>query len=150
MKKYELIRSDFIKEKKLKIVKISNYKDYINHKKDIICLIDYFNQEYKWDNMFDIDEVNKRILDNQFLFLLFYDVNPIGYVFFREIDKKTCFGYNLYVTKKINRPKDSAYQFYHIASDTMLDTYDKIKVEIEDWNNVVFDIVEKIGYKNTK
>jgi hypothetical protein len=29
----------------------------------------------------------------------------------------------------------------------MLKNYKTIKVEIEDWNNVVFDLVESIGYK---
>jgi hypothetical protein len=31
----------------------------------------------------------------------------------------------------------------------MLETYNTINVEIEDWNKVVFDIVEGIGYKET-
>jgi hypothetical protein len=29
----------------------------------------------------------------------------------------------------------------------MLEKYNSIKVEIEDWNKVVFDLVESIGYK---
>jgi hypothetical protein len=29
----------------------------------------------------------------------------------------------------------------------MLQKYNSIKVEIEDWNSVVFDLVENIGYK---
>jgi hypothetical protein len=29
----------------------------------------------------------------------------------------------------------------------MLKNYKTIKVEIEDWNKVVFDLVETIGYK---
>jgi hypothetical protein len=31
----------------------------------------------------------------------------------------------------------------------MLQSFKKINVEIEDWNKVVFDIVESIGYKET-
>jgi hypothetical protein len=29
----------------------------------------------------------------------------------------------------------------------MLEKYNNINVEIEDWNKVVFDLVESIGYK---
>jgi hypothetical protein len=29
----------------------------------------------------------------------------------------------------------------------MLQKYNSIEVEIEDWNSVVFDLVENIGYK---
>ena len=31
----------------------------------------------------------------------------------------------------------------------MLEKYNNINVEIEDWNKVVFDLVESIGYKKT-
>jgi hypothetical protein len=68
-------------------------------------------------------------------------------VWFKELDSNTCFGYNLYVTKKIDRPNYAPKWFYNKASGIMLKNYKTIKVEIEDWNKVVFDLVESIGYK---
>jgi hypothetical protein len=65
----------------------------------------------------------------------------------KEINSKTTFGYNLYVTKKIDRPKSGPKWFYNKVSGIMLKNYDTIKVEIEDWNKVVFELVESIGYK---
>ena len=51
------------------------------------------------------------------------------------------------MTKQIERPKDSPKWFYNKVSGIMLEKYYTIKVEIEDWNKVVFDLVESIGYK---
>jgi hypothetical protein len=99
--------------------------------------------------MFDIEEVKNRIKNHHTLFVLYYDTKPIGYVWFKELNETTCFGYNLYVTKQIERPIDSAKWFYNKVSGIMLEKYNNINVEIEDWNKVVFDLVESIGYKKT-
>ncbi len=149
MKKYQLNREDYIKEKQLHIEKLELDNiialDYFTN--NIQFLIDSFNKEYQWDGMFDIDEVKNRINKGHILFILYYDKNPIGYVWFKELNEDTCFGYNLYVTKQIERPKDSPKWFYNKVSGIMLEKYNNINVEIEDWNKVVFDLVEGIGYK---
>jgi len=143
MKKYVLHKDSFIKEK-LTIHHIVDIQNYIS---DIQFLIDSFNSEYKWDGMFDIDECKNRINSGQYLFLLKLNDNPIGYVWFKEISSDVCFGYNLYVTKQIPRPKYVPTLFYRYTSGLMLQKYNSIEVEIEDWNSVVFDLVENIGYK---
>jgi hypothetical protein len=120
---------------------MESYKDTIQ------LLIHYFNDEYTWDGMFTLNDVENRIKEGHNLFILYVDKRAIGYVWFREIDKNTCFGYNLYVTKKIDRPKWAAKWFYNKVSEIMLKNYKKIKVEIEDWNGVVIDMVKRIGYK---
>jgi hypothetical protein len=81
------------------------------------------------------------------LFLLKLNDNPIGYVWFKETSSDVCFGYNLYVTKQIPRPKYVPTWFYRKVSGTMLEKYNSIEVEIEDWNTIVFELVEHIGYK---
>jgi hypothetical protein len=149
MKKYQLNREDYIKEKQLHIerLELGNIIAFEYFKTNIQFLIDSFNKEYQWDGMFDIGEVKNRINKGHILFILYYDNQPIGYVWFKELDKNICFGYNLYVTKEMERPKYSPKWFYNKVSGTMLEEYDTIKVEIEDWNKVVFDLVESIGYK---
>jgi len=98
--------------------------------------------------MFTLEEaVNRILINGDNLFLLFINTRAIGYVWFKEIDTKTTFGYNLYVTKQMDRPVDAPKWFYNKVSGIMLKNYKTIKVEIEDWNNVVFDLVESIGYK---
>ena len=152
MKKYQLNREDYIKEKQLHIerLELNNIIAFEYFTSNILFLIDSFNKEYQWDGMFDINEVKDRINKEHILFILYYDNQPIGYVWFKELDENTCFGYNLYVTKQIERPNDSAKWFYNKVSGIMLEKYNNINVEIEDWNKVVFDLVESIGYKKTQ
>jgi hypothetical protein len=149
MKHYQLNRNEYIKEKQLTIERLEfeNIIALEYYEPQIVSLINYFNKEYKWDNMFDIQEVKNRIENGHILFILYYDSHPIGYVWFKELDDTTCFGYNLYVTKQIDRPTTAPKWFYNKVSGIMLEKYDNIKVEIEDWNKVVFDLVESIGYK---
>jgi hypothetical protein len=149
MKKYQLSKEDYIKEKQLHIerLELDNLIAFEYYKPHIQFLIDSFNKEYQWDGMFDIKDVENRIVHGHTLFILYYDGKEIGYVWFKEINKNTCFGYNLYVTKEIERPTHSPKWFYNKVSGIMLETYNVIDVEIEDWNKVVFDLVESIGYK---
>ena len=146
---YQLNKENYIFEKQLHIerLELNNIIALEYFTPNIQFLIDSFNKEYQWDGMFDIDEVKNRINKEHILFILYYDNQPIGYVWFKELDKNTCFGYNLYVTKQIERPIESPKWFYNKVSGIMLEQYDTINVEIEDWNKVVFDLVESIGYK---
>jgi hypothetical protein len=148
MKKYQLNKENYIKEKELHIerLELDNIITLEHFTPNIQFLIDSFNKEYQWDGMFDVGEVTNRIKNRQTLFILYYDKQPIGYVWFKKLNETTCFGYNLYVTKQIERPKDSPKWFYNKVSGIMLEKYNNINVEIEDWNKVVFDLVEGIGY----
>jgi len=145
MKKYALHTNNFITEE----LSIHHITDISNHISDIQFLIDSFNSEYKWDGMFDIDECKNRINLGQYLFLLKLNDNPIGYAWFKETSSDVCFGYNLYVTKQIPRPKYVPTWFCRKVSGIMLEKYNSIEVEIEDWNSVVFELVENIGYTHT-
>jgi len=146
MKKYILKKENLKKQLNLFVIEdISTFNEH--YKNSMQILIDYFNKEYKWDGMFNLNDVEMRLKSAEKLFLLYYNDIVLGYVFFKHIDNKTCFGYNLYVTKIVDRPKHSAMWFYSEASKYMLNEYEFIKVEIEDWNNVVFDIVQNIGYE---
>lgn len=147
MKQYQLNREDYIEQCDLHIVQIYNKIWSETYKDTLQLLINYFNEEYNWDVMFTIDDAVNRIKQGNNLFLLYINNRVIGYVWFKELAKDTCFGYNLYVTKKIARPKYAPKWFYNKVSGIMLKNYKTIKVEIEDWNKVVFDLVESIGYK---
>lgn len=143
MKKYILHKDDFIKEE-LTTHRVVDIQNYIS---DIHSLIDSFNSEYKWDGMFNMDECKSRIDSGHYLFLLKLNHTPIGYVWFKQLTSDICFGYNLYVTKQMPRPKYAPTWFYRKVSGIMLEKYNTIHVEIEDWNHVVFELVESIGYQ---
>lgn len=98
-------------------------------------LIELFNSEYNWDGMFTIEDVLNRIENNQKLYILFLNSKEIGYIWIKELDSETCFSYNLYVTKKIKRPKNSAVWFISKVYEWNLLKYKKIKLQIESWNH---------------
>ena len=148
MKGYNLNKANYIKcNENLNIIKIYDIKNLESYKIHIEQLIEWFNGEYVWDKMFNINDVFDRINNGHILFLLFYNNTAVGYVFFKPLNSVDCFGYNLYVTKKIDRPKNLAELFYNKVSGIILSDYENIKVEVEDWNSVVFKIIENIGYQ---
>jgi hypothetical protein len=137
MKKFQLNRNNYIIEKKFHIerLELDNIIALQYYTPNIKTLINYFNEEYKWDGMFDINEVENRIKIGHILFILYYDKQPIGYVWFNEIDKDTCHLYNLYVTNIVKRPDYSPIWFVNKACSHMLKYYKKIQCECEDWHN---------------
>ncbi len=147
MKNFELNRDNFKEEKDFSIIHIHNKTWLELYKNSIGIAIKYFNQQYKWDDMFTLDDVDKRIKNGDNLFLLYYGNQIIGYIFYKEINSKVCLAYNLYVTKIIERPKNAAYWFYNRTSGHMLKYYEKIQCEAEEWNNKVHDIFLKTGFK---
>jgi hypothetical protein len=147
MKYYQLNKENYIKEKDLHIIHVYDKTWSESYKDTIELLINYFNEEYEWKDMFNLNGAVERIKAGENLFLLYVERRAIGYVWFRELNKDTCFGYNLFVTKKVDRPKYAAKWFYNNVSGLMLNNYQVIKVEIEDWNKRVIDLVENMGYK---
>lgn len=106
----------------------------------MINLIELFNSEYNWDGMFTIEDVLNRINDGQKLYILFLNSKEIGYIWIKEIDSETCFSYNLYVTKKIKRPKNSAVWFISKVYEWNLLKYKQIKLQIDSWNHAAIGI----------
>lgn len=146
MKWFELNRENFIEERELSYILVDELS-FPSNKNSIELAIKYFNQQYKWDGMFTILDVEERIRNEHKLFLLFYGEDIIGYIFYKEVDNSTCLAYNLYVTKMIERPHYAAEWFYNRTSGYMLKTYQTIKCEAEEWNDRVHYIFFKSGFK---
>lgn len=146
MKWFKLNKEDFIEEKELKYILIDN-TSLSSNKQSIELAIKYFNQQYIWDGMFTISDVEERIKNEHKLFLLFYGEDIIGYIFYKEVDDSSCLAYNLYVTKMIHRPNYAAEWFYNKTSGYMLKMYNTIICEAEEWNDRVHYIFLKSGFK---
>lgn len=154
MKSFELNKENFKEESELYLSNLSiihiigedsaSLGDNIHSMEK---LINYFNQQYKWDGMFDIDDVWYRNKKGDELFILFYKNHSVGYIWYEKMDKNICKAYNLYVTKIIERPTKSAYWFYNKSSQIMLEKYQKIICDAEEWNHRVHDIFNKTGFK---
>jgi hypothetical protein len=76
MVQYQLNKENYIKEKQLHIerLELNNILTLEYFTPNIQFLIDSFNKEYRWDDMFDISEVENRIKNDHTLFILYYDI----------------------------------------------------------------------------
>ncbi len=148
MKWFKLNKEDFIEEKELKYILI-DATSLPTNKESIELAINYFNQQYSWDRMFTISDVEERIKNEHKLFLLFYGEDIIGYIFYKKVDDSSCLAYNLYVTKIVQRPNYAAEWFYNKTSGYMLNLYNTILCEAEEWNDRVHYIFLKSGFKES-
>jgi len=113
---------------------------------DIDTLISYFNSEYKWDNMFEYEDVINRIDSNHILFILYYINEPIGYVFFEPKAKGEYYLYNLYVTKIIKRPENTPEWFVSKVISALPSDCKKITCYCEEWHKAAQNIFIKNNF----
>lgn len=113
---------------------------------DMKKLIYFFNQEYKWDKMFTIDDVYTRINAGDNLFILYFNKVSIGYIWFKKINNEISFLYNLYVTNIIKRPNESPKWFVNKTCSEILECYKKIICECEDWHKSAHNVFRYNGF----
>ena len=128
-----------------RVNKVSEFNDLA--KDSMKTLIESFNDEYKWDDMFSYEDIIGRLESNHSLFILFFNRYPIGYVFFRELNSTTTFLYNLYVSRKIDRDNSVPLLFVNRVCSEMFDVYDEIELECEDWNTAAQKLFESSTFK---
>lgn len=130
------------------LIKLDNVKEFNNeHSSTMQTLIDCFNSEYKWDDMFSVDDVVDRLNNGHTLFILWQNGNPMGYVFFKEIGEDVIFLYNFYVTKVYYRDKSLPIKFINEVCRDMFKKYKHIELECEDWNTAAQRIFETNDFK---
>lgn len=132
----------------LEILNISNIDYAIENKSTINQLINYFNSQFNWSEMFDFDDVLKRIKDSHIMFLLLYKNNPIGYVFFQPISDDELYLYNLYVTKIVERPALSPIWFVNKCIEDLFkqNKIDYISCDCEVWNDASHNVFIKNNF----
>ncbi len=133
-----------------KLIVIDNVDLLNKHIEEIKILIDYFNMQYKWKEMFSINDVGDRIINNNTLFLLYYKNQPVGYTWIKEINNEIGYIFNVYVTKIIERPKTISKWFINKLFHYNLKKYSKIKLEVEDWNWSAINLFLSVGTQEIK
>jgi hypothetical protein len=131
----------FQKREELSIVKISkqNFKSN-NHL--IQKSIDTFHSEIKWEEMWDLYECEIRLNQNQILYLLLEDNNPIGHVWYEGN-----YLHNAFVSKQ-RYDGDSTW----FIQETMWDIKNTLNVKSiklcsDYWNIRAQKFWEKLGYE---
>lgn len=116
---------------------------------DVKKLINYFNEEYKWDKMFDIDDVRDRIYRKHSIYVLYFNEQPIGYFFIEPfIKEKFTYLYNLYVTNIVKRPDLSPIWFVNNSIPLVFrdEWCKKITCKCDDWNMAAQNVFIKNNF----
>ncbi len=142
---FELNISDYNQIEELSILR---YNEVLSD--DIKKLIYFFNEEYKWDDMFIFDDVQTRINNGHHLFILYYGNNAIGYVFYEPKENNEFYLYNLYVTNCYKRPNYSAQWFVNKTIGMLPIPISKISCICEDWHVVAHNVFTKNGFETKK
>lgn len=130
----------------LEVINIFDMSKISIYEKEIKELINNFNLEYTWDEMFTYEDVINRIENSNLLFLLFYNKNPIGYVFLKPLSDYDFYLYNLYVTKIIERPKKSPIWFVNKVISKLPTPLNKVTCYCEDWHSHAQNIFISNGF----
>lgn len=141
---FELNKSNYTE---LGLLSILKYNDVLSD--DIKQLIYFFNKEYKWDGMFNFDDVQNRIINGHHLFILYCGHTAIGYVFYEPKEDNEFYLYNLYVTNCVQRPSYSAAWFVDNTIKLLPNVFSKITCVCEDWHTSAHNVFKSNGFKQT-
>lgn len=123
------------------VLKIDS-KNFNSYKETIQLSIDNFKSEIDWDGMWDLNEAQRRINNNQKFYLLLKDNLPIGHVWF--IGE---FLYNAFVS---NKREEGISQWFicETINDVFQNGYNTITLYTEEWNIKAIKFWEKLGFSN--
>lgn len=130
----------YIKRDSLSVLKIT--KETFHHYSHLIQKsIDIFHSEIKWDEMWDLQDSEVRLSENQILYLLLDNQSPIGHVWYDSY-----YLYNAYVSKE-REDGDSTW----FIQETMWDMKESnkltyIKLYVDSWNERAIKFWEKLGF----
>ena len=144
--KFKLNISDYAEIKDLSIINVLNKQKCDILSDDIKFLIDSFNAEYKWDGMFDFNDVQNRISLGHYFFILYYGHNAIGYIFYEPKENDEFYLYNLYVTNCYERPSFSPQWFINKSINLLPKGFLKITCVCEDWHTAAHNVFTQNGF----
>jgi hypothetical protein len=107
--------------------------------------IKYFNNEIKWDGMFNFKDAITRIQNGMIMYVGIMDENAFGYVWFKEYNNDR-FLFNLFVRNNIVHKTYTGTKF---VSD-IINRYENNKIihcEVDEWNEKSIKLFKKIGFK---
>ena len=151
MKTFKLTKETFIEytteHEDLSYVLVEDLDTLEKNINSMKTLIEYFNTEYKWDEMFNIADVYNRINDGHYVFIFYYKEQPVGYRWFKKLNNDSCFTYNLYITNVVERPKESSNWFYSNTTKIIFKKFKEIRMEVFEWNIAAIKLVYSFGAK---
>jgi hypothetical protein len=107
--------------------------------------IDNFNKEIKWDGMFDLEEANRRFLNNSIMFVAEHDKSIYGHCWLNEISELKYKIYNVY-SQNSKTPKNygaTDMLFYVIKNYTK----GVVVADVDEWNEKSINMFKKLGFE---
>jgi len=122
--------------------------NFLNYHYYIILIekcIEFFNDEIEWEGMFNINEASNRLSNGMSLYVCMGDIEPMGYVWFKEEgDQRTLF--NLFFRNKNIVKKYNGQEFV----SSVIETYENNKIifcEVDNWNEKSLKLFKKLGFQ---
>ena len=118
-------------------------RKYTSMNKDIESIIDLFNSEIDWDDMYSIDDCYKRFNDGCFCFVLYQEEQPIGICWYYDI-RPNVFAFNGFVSKKKKNQNGISQKFFNMMNYILYkEGYQTYVAYCDDWN-------DKMWYRASK
>ena len=153
-----LVKFDYNKSYSIIFLNKTNYKKYIT---ELIYVSELMKKDFDWVGIPNEKVLHSRFNHNSYCLLSFYNGNIVGWVWgnnnltpFWEKSKQELTDKEIYVggaflSKKVERPKESGQVFYSMWFDYFLTHFDKETAYsyIDDWNNHSLNLAYNIGMK---
>lgn len=145
MIKFRLLSQDFSKldaEYEITTISSSNLSANLNLIEECI---NNFNEEIRWDGMFDIIEAQNRITNGMKMYIGLYDNKAFGYVWFNNYEDGRLL-FNLFVR---NNTAIRNYRGNEFVSN-VIDKFETNKViycQVDEWNEKSIKLFKKLGFK---
>lgn len=155
---YTLHKEDIIYDEPCPKSRFIEVLDFDNE--DIQKSIDNFNSLYSWAEMFDIEEVKRRLKRGDKFFLFYFNdkvsghcwlsknVERMGFLSEKVLPSQSLYCYNVFVDKTIHDKDECSSTVYlsEIFKILFFDGYKKIHLYTDDWNKSAQVHFEKIGF----
>ena len=106
--------------------------------------IEFFNQEIKWDGMFDLDEAKRRINNGDKFFTGYQNGMIFGYCWLTKLDTGHYIIYNVF-SRKTEQPRTygATDMLYYVIKHH---TFGIVSAEVDDWNIKSINVFTKLGF----
>ncbi len=106
--------------------------------------INNFNNEIKWEGMFDLNVANDRFLSGSRMFVATFNDMLYGHCWLDFKNELNHVLYNVY-SKSTDTPRKygGADMLYHVIKN---ETKGAVEVEIDDWNTKSINMFKKLGF----
>jgi len=111
---------------------------------DIASVINLYNSEYNWDEMYNFPDAINRLRDECLCFCFYLESRPIGIRWIYPITKREGYAFNLYVHS--SRPKGFTVKALSKCNFLLSNRFDHLIYNIEDSNSKSANFFKKIKH----